>query len=284
MKSVLIFISANLIAVQCFATGAGSVNVVPNVSAEIKAAMQLPTVPPQVAGAIKGNVMPNTNVSIPPKAEIVDKRNPEKEVIVQVPKQKQVANVAEMKTTNFGKFRIPADYKQIKILGDGVVPREQALKYLQKSSSGMAKLNCSMKDIVDYYYEEAEKEGVRPDLAFCQAIVETGSFRFSGTVKPNQNNFCGLGTTGKGVHGAKFGTARDGVRAHIQHLLAYCQKEQPKNKIVDPRYDLAHRIRLSRGLITNWYGLNGTWAMGANYCEKIMAQYYAMLSLREIKD
>jgi len=259
MKTILIFIGANLIASSCLAFGL----------------VEDLNVPPQVAGVIEGNVILNTDVKAPPRVEIVDKREPEHKV---------TADASEMQTVSFGKFKIPADYKQIKILGAGVVSREQALKYLQKSSSGKAQLNCSMKDIVDYYYEEAEKEGVRPDLAFCQAIVETGSFRFSGTVKPNQNNFCGLGTTGKGVHGAKFGTAREGVRAHIQHLLAYCQKEKPKSQIIDPRYDLAHRIRRSRGLITNWYGLNGTWAMGANYCEKIMAQYYAMLSLREIKN
>ena len=94
---------------------------------------------------------------------------------------------------------------------------------------------------------------------------------------PDQNNFCGLGTTGKGVKGARFATARDGVRAHIQHLLAYCSRNMPKNRVVDPRYSLVHKIRLERGMITRWYGLNGTWAMGANYCEKIMTIYVEML-------
>lgn len=255
MKKILIFIGANLIASGCWAF-----SLVEDLN-----------VPPQVAGAIEGNVILNTDIKAPPRVEIEDKREHKRKVTV---------DVSKMKTINFGKFKIPADYRSIKIIGDKVATREQALKYLRKTSSGKAQLNCSMKDIVEYYYDEAEKEGVRPDLAFCQAIVETGSFRFSGTVRPNQNNFCGLGTTGKGVHGAKFGTAREGVRAHIQHLLAYCQKDKPKGKIVDPRYDLVHKIRMSRGLITNWYGLNGTWAMGANYCEKIMAQYYAMVTMK----
>jgi len=236
-------------------------------------------VPHQVAGVIEGNVILNTDVKAPPRVEVVEKGEPEtKPVETQV--SKASPDLSAMETVDFGKFKIPADYRSIKILGAGVVSREQALKYLRKTSSGQVRLNCSLEDIVDYYYEEAEREGVRPDLALCQAIIETGRFCFMGTVRPDQNNFCGLGSTDDGVHGAKFSTAREGVRAHIQHLLAYCRKEQPKTRIVDPRYDLAHRIRMSSGMVTNWYGLTGTWATDRNYCEKIMVLYYAMLSLR----
>src|SRR5699024_492333 len=102
------------------------------------------------------------------------------------------------------------------------------------------KLTCSAEEIVDLYWQEASREGVRQDLAFAQALVETGFFRFGGDVKPEQNNFCGLGTTGGGVKGAHFKTPEIGVRAHIQHLLAYTTQKHPSTKIVDPRYDLAH--------------------------------------------
>lgn len=184
-----------------------------------------------------------------------------------------------LQTIKFGKGEIPTDYRNIKILGQTVVPRDVAINFLLKNAE-KARLNCSIQDIVNFYYDEAEIEGVRPDLALCQAIVETGFFSFGGTVSPMQNNFCGLGTTGNGVKGAKFATAQEGVRAHIQHLLAYCQKCSPKQKVVDPRYDMVHKIRLSKGLITNWFGLNGTWAMSANYSEKIMTQYVAMFKNR----
>ena len=69
------------------------------------------------------------------------------------------------------------------------------------------------------------------------------------------------------------------MRAHIQHLLAYTQKKRPQTKIVDPRYELAHNIRMERGMVDTWYGLNGTWAMGSLYCEKIMATYQKMLAM-----
>ena len=32
-------------------------------------------------------------------------------------------------------------------------------------------------------------------------------------------------------------------------------------------------------MVDTWYGLNGTWAMGSLYCEKIMATYQKMLSM-----
>ena len=138
-------------------------------------------------------------------------------------------------------------------------------------------------EIVDLYWQEASREGVRQDLAFAQALVETGFFRFGGDVKPEQNNFCGLGTTGGGVKGAHFKTPEIGVRAHIQHLLAYTTQKHPSTKIVDPRYDLAHAIRLERGLCDTWYKLNGTWAMSPNYSEKIMGVWQRMLGIEAVE-
>ena len=55
--------------------------------------------------------------------------------------------------------------------------------------------------------------------------------------------------------------------------------KKPSTNIVDPRYDLAHSIRKQRGLIDKWSGLQSTWAMGSEYCEKIMVVYQAMLGM-----
>lgn len=213
--------------------------------------------------------------TVEPIVKVVEKVMPQIAPKMDIKVAPKKANVPT-KMVNFGNKQIPADYKHIGILGQAEIPVEQAVWFAKKNFT-KARLSCSVEDIVKFYYAEAESEGVRPDLALCQAIVETGSFSFTGTVKPTQNNFCGLGTTGNGVKGARFDTPQEGVRAHVQHLLAYCKKDKPKSKIVDPRYDMVHKIRLSRGLISNWYGLNGTWAMGANYCEKIMAVYMEMV-------
>ena len=175
-------------------------------------------------------------------------------------------------------MELPANYKQISIFGDAVATKGQAVNLI-KQNNPKVKLECDVEEIVAFYWAEAQREGVRPDIALAQALVETGYFGFGGTVKPKQNNFCGLGTTGKKVKGAKFKTPELGVRAHIQHLLAYSAKKKPSTKIVDPRYELAHAIRGERGFVDKWSGLQGTWAMGSNYCEKIMVIYQAMLGM-----
>lgn len=174
---------------------------------------------------------------------------------------------------------LPADYKKVSIYGEAVATKEQAAALIKQNNPNV-RLACSVEELVDLYWQEAEREGVRPDLALCQSMIETGTYAYGGDVQHHQNNFCGLGTTGGGIKGAAFRTPEIGVRAHIQHLLAYTQNKRPKTAIVDPRYELAHKIRMERGVVTTWYGLNGTWAMGSLYCEKIMATYQKMLAMQ----
>lgn len=155
------------------------------------------------------------------------------------------------------------------IMGMPVATQDQCVRYLL-SMNPFPELSVSPRELVSYYYEEGSREGIRPDVAFAQALKETGYFRYGGTVTPEQNNYCGLGTTSKAVKGAYFATARLGVRAHIQHLLAYASTRHPAVPVVDPRYDL---VRASYGMDTigNWDGLNGRWAVpGYSYGQSIL--------------
>lgn len=183
----------------------------------------------------------------------------------------------------FKGIQLPDDYPNISIYGDAVATKGQAVRLI-KEKNPTVHLMCSVEELVDLYWIEAEREGVRPDLALAQSLVETGFYHYGGDVDHDQNNFCGLGTTGGGVKGAAFKTPELGVRAHIQHLLAYTQKSRPKTEIIDPRYEIAHSIRLERGVVDTWSGLNGTWAMGGLYCEKIMVMYQNMLSMEALDE
>lgn len=159
------------------------------------------------------------------------------------------------------------------IMGGAVATQEQCVRYLLKHNPN-PKLNVSPQELVSYYYEEGSRTGIRPDIAFAQALKETGYFRYGGTVIPAQNNYCGLGTTSATVQGAYFATPRLGVKAHIQHLLAYASVEPPKDNIVDPRYDLVRRSYGSNTL-TQWKDLNGRWAVpGVGYGQSILEDYY----------
>ena len=159
------------------------------------------------------------------------------------------------------------------IMGGAVATQEQCVRYLLRNNP-YPKLNVSPQELVAYYYEEGSRAGIRPDIAFAQALKETGYFRYGGTVVPAQNNYCGLGTTSATVRGAYFATPRLGVKAHIQHLLAYASTEKPDDNIVDPRYDL---VRNSYGekTLTRWQDLNGRWAVpGVGYGQSILNDYY----------
>lgn len=71
------------------------------------------------------------------------------------------------------------------------------------------------------YMRHGEDLGLRWDYGFFQMLVETGFLSFTGDVKPEQNNFAGLGTTGGGVKGEKFKDVSSGARAHLEHLAMY---------------------------------------------------------------
>ena len=160
---------------------------------------------------------------------------------------------------------------EVTIAGEATATEEQMLAYLLRRNS-TPKLTGTPEQLVHAYYEEAEHEGVRADVALAQAFKETGCFAYGGDVDWKQNNFCGLGATGGGVKGLSFPNMRTGARAHIQHLLAYSRKERPTNPIVDPRYDLIRRNRPDiYGRLTRWTDLNGVWAVpGRNYGQEIL--------------
>jgi hypothetical protein len=129
----------------------------------------------------------------------------------------------------------------------------------------------TVEQLIKLYLVEGGAERVRGDVAFTQACKETGYFTFGGDVRPEQNNFAGIGATGGGAHGASFPDAQTGVRAHIQHLKAYADPKVTKAKLahpcVDPRFDAVS----PKGKAKKWVDLNGKWAVpGKGYGEEIL--------------
>lgn len=137
------------------------------------------------------------------------------------------------------------------ILGESEVKAEQ-LNALLLAHNASASHYLHLADI---FIEEGKKEGIRGDIAFCQALKETGYFKFGGDVKPDQHNYCGLGATG-GVPGLSFPDDITGIRAQIQHLKAYATAEPLIEKCVDPRYGY-----VKKGCAPTWESLSGKWAV-----------------------
>lgn len=122
-------------------------------------------------------------------------------------------------------------------------------------------------DVAGLYLSFGPQLGVRGDLAYAQALLETNYFRYGSVVKPEQNNYCGLGATGPDNPGHSFATPAEGVMAHLQHLYAYASLDPLPDgmELVDPRFGL-----VQRGSARYLGELNGKWAVpGTTYGQSI---------------
>lgn len=158
------------------------------------------------------------------------------------------------------------------IMGTATCTAEQMCTYLLSVNP---KADVYATEIPKLFLEEGAIEGVRGDIAFAQSCHETGNFKFTGDVTPDQNNFAGIGTTGGGVKGAYFKNARMGVRAQIQHLKAYASTAALKQECVDPRFGL-----VTRGVAPKVEDLGGRWA----YPGFSKSQYKSLAEAKAAKD
>ncbi len=145
-----------------------------------------------------------------------------------------------------------------------------------KGSGGSA--TVPVEALAEMFIEEGVAENVAGDLAFVQAMVETGWLRFSARMPEHRNNFSGLGAVDGGSSAAAFPDARTGVRAQIQHLRAYADPwvtpADLSNPLVDPRFHV-----VARGTAPTWahFG-NGNWATDPGYASKIHRLHDDLLS------
>ena len=163
-------------------------------------------------------------------------------------------------------FSDMSEVDEFAICGYSIVPAEVMTAFVRRHNTDFDP------EIAEEYINVGRAYGIRGDIAFCQAILETGWFRFDrGTaVEPSQHNYCGLGVVAKGLHGASFITVHEGVTAHIQHLYAYAKTDPlPEGEIlVDPRFSA-----VKRGIASEWSDLNNRWAMNPYYGSKILKIY-----------
>lgn len=195
-----------------------------------------------------------------------------------------------------------SQYENLTIQGDSIATVQQLNAYLERKEPDIRAMmernhpeqgfTPFPEDIAELYISLGEKYNIRGDLAFAQALKETGYFQFYGSVEPFQNNFCGLGASGientgeealngvdptrvysiPGLHGLTYLTVADGVEAHLQHLYAYTSTEDlPEDcELLDPRFGY-----VKRGVAKRWVDLDGRWAIPGNgYGESIIKDYW----------
>ena len=182
------------------------------------------------------------------------------------------------KTYTFDEEGILKDVEDFyKISGNSSIDSKDLMQLYNKKSKVYPNYykNTDAPDLATFckmYVEEARLESIKPEVAFCQAMLETGWLQYSGSVKIQQFNFAGLGATGGGSSGASFPDVRTGIRAQIQHLKAYASTDVLVNSCVDPRFNLVKR---GSALYVEWLGQrenpNGLgWATSPNYGYNIL--------------
>jgi len=155
-----------------------------------------------------------------------------------------------------------------------------------RSTGAVAKLapGVTIDDVAALFVEEGDAEGVRGDLAFAQAIIETGSFGVAAG-----NNYSGIGVCDSCTGGYAFADAREGVRAQIQLLRNYADGSSRASNLAHPPSpslygeDAAKAARLydtfflkGHAPVWNLMG-NGNWATDPVYAPKVIGLYTRMV-------
>jgi hypothetical protein len=140
-------------------------------------------------------------------------------------------------------------------------------------------------ELADLFVEEGAAEHVRGDIAFAQAILETGSFGHA-----TDNNYGGIGACDSCNGEIPFPTPRDGVRGQIQMLKNYADPGSRASNLANPpsapiygrdpvssanSYDTF----FAKGRVPTWNLMgNGNWATAPEYAPKVLGLYFEMVA------
>lgn len=167
----------------------------------------------------------------------------------------------------------PSSRPAITILGPVLLSPEQLVAWvLQNSPSPPPEIDLLF--IANTFITEGKLEGVRGDIAFIQASLETGFFRTT-----TGNNFAGIGNCDScGQRGYRFDTVALGIRAQIQLLAFYAQASITEQDLRSPPAMKLANLGV-KGCCKTWYGLTGVWATAIHYGTTIVRLYEDALAL-----
>jgi peptidoglycan hydrolase CwlO-like protein len=194
------------------------------------------------------------------------------------------ANAALARAQALGALRRAGDEP---VQGPSVLTGAQMAGWI-RSQGYHPNLQTSIDDLANIYIQEGNDEGVRGDMAFAQAVVETGGFEASPS-----NNYAGMGWCDSCSSGTNFPTPRDGVRAQIQHLLNYADASSRAAKLHHPPSpywygsDPATAASnfdtfFAKGWAPTWNDMgHGNWATDPSYSGKVIHIFDEMLAFAQ---
>jgi hypothetical protein len=174
----------------------------------------------------------------------------------------------------------------VPVMGDAELNGQQLAAWF-RSTGAVPNLapGTTIDDVGQLYIEEGASEGVRGDLAFAQAVIETGSFGVAAG-----NNFSGIGVCDSCTGGDAFPTPRDGVRAQIQLLKNYADPDSRASTLANPpspalygsdaqKADRLYDSFFLKGKAPLWNFMgHGNWATDPTYAGKVVALFNQMVA------
>lgn len=141
---------------------------------------------------------------------------------------------------------------------------------------GATKLFVSLAPI---YWIAAAHDGIRPEVAYAQAALETNYGRHTGVLNPSFHNPCGLkkpqggGNYNPNAH-MRFKTWMQGALAHVDHLALYAGVPgYPRAGSLDPR-----PFSSLWGTARTAEALGGHWAPSRSYGTRLAGLVHSMLA------
>jgi hypothetical protein len=162
----------------------------------------------------------------------------------------------------------------VPIMGEPVLTPEQLTAWFAGTRGSLQVGDNNVAELAQLYIEEGRALGIRGDIAFIQAVLETGNFQYTG-----KNNFAGIGHCDACPRGYPFPTAREGVRAQMQLLRSYADKNIKTADLPGGAMPGINPDRLGvRGCCYSWWGLSGVWASALHYGGTILMMYEGVIT------
>lgn len=155
------------------------------------------------------------------------------------------------------------------IMGEPVLTPEELIVWFQRDRGSLIVGENDVASLARIYVEEGKRIGVRGDVAFIQATLETGNFVYTG-----KNNFAGIGHCDNCPRGFPYETPTDGVRAQLQLLRGYADSTVTRESLPWESLPGVGVDRLGvKGCCYTWWGLSGVWASALHYGGTILSMY-----------
>jgi hypothetical protein len=174
----------------------------------------------------------------------------------------------------------------IPVMGDAQLNAAQLAAWF-RTTGKVARLapGLTIDALAQLFIDEGRAEWVRGDVAFAQAILETGYFGSA-----LDNNYAGIGACDSCSGEIAFPTPQAGVRAQIQFLRNYGDPISRASNLAHPLVDELHGgdaaadarwydTFFDKGSAQTWNAMgNGHWATDPHYSTKVLGLYVRMVT------